>query len=146
MLFWIHILRSPPLHYDHGEVWFFPHKYTRYTMNITCTYAKIKKIFKPQPPRASLMPSWIWVFVCLNDLSFFITPYQKYLSIITEATIIEKWLDFRRWLCHYIILSLASAHMYASDICRTLRQLQIHTCIYQVELLFVRTWTHMSKW
>ena len=56
-LYWTHILRSPPFHYNHGEVWFFAHKYIRNTMNIK--YAKIKKnsrsrFFKRQPARASL--------------------------------------------------------------------------------------------
>ena len=50
-LYWTHILRSPPFHYNHCEVFFFKHKYTRNIMNIT--YSKVKKkarsrLFKPQ--------------------------------------------------------------------------------------------------
>ena len=56
-LYLTHILKSPPFHYNHGEVWFFAHKYIRNTMNIK--YAKIKKnsrsrFFKRLPARASL--------------------------------------------------------------------------------------------
>ena len=56
-LYWTHILRLPPFHNNHGEVWLsFSHIYTRNTINIT--YAKIKdnsrsRFFKPQPARAS---------------------------------------------------------------------------------------------
>ena len=125
MLFWIHILRSPPLHYDHGEVWFFPYKYTRYTMNITCTYAKIKKkprswFFKPQPPRASLMPSWMDLGFCLFEWYIFyntvskISHYNGILFVITNSGIRYNEFQkkkligpkrasvvFRRWLCQY---------------------------------------------
>ena len=58
MLYWTHILRSSPFHYNHGVVWFLSHKYILNTMNIT--NAKIKKksqsrLFKPKPARASLI-------------------------------------------------------------------------------------------
>ena len=57
-LYWTRILRSPPFHFSHGEVWFSSHNNTRNTMYIT--FANVKKnsrsrFFKPQPARASLI-------------------------------------------------------------------------------------------
>ena len=68
MLHWTRILRSPPFHYNRGEVWFFAHRYTRNTINIT--YAKIKKnsrsrFLQPQPARAFLSFLFSFLFFLL---------------------------------------------------------------------------------
>ena len=62
-LYWTHVLRSPPFHYNHGEVWFF-------YINILgipwiLQMQKFKKnsrsrFFKPQPAQASLIVRGLW--------------------------------------------------------------------------------------
>ena len=44
MLYWTHIKRSPPFHYNHVEVWFF-HINILGMPRILITYAKIKQKF-----------------------------------------------------------------------------------------------------
>ena len=109
-LYWTQILRSPPFHYNHGEVWFLSHKYARNTMNIT--YAKFKKtsrsrFFKLQPARASLRTSVLSVssvgpihFIALFDnLEVLMTLYARtptgrftsMRAITTITTMIDNW-------------------------------------------------------